>query len=55
MKNLKLTDLRVTSFATTKIEKVKGGSSHPGNTGPLCEETITIRYGTCSYPCYDIP
>lgn len=55
MKNLKLTDLKVSSFATSNSEKVKGGSSHPGYTGPLCDETITIRWGTCSQPCYDIP
>ena len=55
MKNMKLTDLKVKSFATSEQPKeVKGGTGYP--TKYICtEETITIVYGTCSYPCYDIP
>ena len=54
MKNLKLTDLRVKSFTTSEHPKqVKGGTSG-GPTIDLACETITIIYGTCSFPCRPI-
>lgn len=53
MKNLKLTDLRVKSFTTSEqAHMVKGGTSGP--TIDLACETITIIYGTCSFPCRPI-
>ena len=52
MKSMKLTDLRVKSFTTSEQpNKVKGGTSF---TIDLACETITIIYGTCSYPCRPI-
>ena len=51
---MKLTDLKVSSFTTSeKSTDLKGGTSATNNI--LCDETITVIYGTCSYPCYDIP
>ena len=56
MKKLNIKDLKVSSFVT-KDQGIaaKGGESNNRScyfdSDPYCEDTVTVYYGTCLYPC----
>ena len=60
MKKLNLNALKVQSFVTasnaTVTETVKGGRDSNNraccfDSDTYCEDTITVYFGTCLYPC----
>jgi len=60
MKKLNLNALKVQSFVTSgkelNAETAKGGGDSNNracyfDSDPYCEDTITVYFGTCLYPC----
>ena len=56
MKKLNLNNLQITSFVTKEQKQSSKGGRTNGracyfDSDPYCEDTITVYFGTCLYPC----